>query len=103
MLSHGEEFRVELHLSSVVKDVAFAQFIASEQQELPEEGRLSVFEVLALNQIREGKRDGIDSTVIDSLFRRGMIEKRGRTKGYTTSYLKATMSLRERKESIPDM
>lgn len=70
-----------MHLSSVVKDVAFAQFIASEQQELPEEERLSVFEVLALNQIREGKREGIDSTVIDSLFRRGMIEKRGRTKG----------------------
>lgn len=79
--SHSDEFRVELHLSSVVKDVAFAQFIASEQQELPEEERLSVFEVLALNQIREGKREGIDSTVIDSLFRRGMIEKRGRTKG----------------------
>lgn len=79
--SHSDEFRVELHLSSVVRDVAFAQFIASEQRELPEEERLSVFEVLALNQIREGKREGVDSAIIDSLFRRGMIEKRGRTKG----------------------
>ena len=81
MLSHSDEFRVELHLSSVVKDVAFAQFIVSEQQELSEEERLSVFEVLALNQIREGKREGLDPVVIDSLFRRGMTEKRGRTKG----------------------
>ena len=79
--SHSDEFRVELHLSSVIKDVAFAQFITSEQRELPEEERLSVFEVLALNLIREGKREGIDSAIIDSLFRRGMIEKRGRTKG----------------------
>lgn len=51
--SHSDEFRVELHLSSVVKDVAFAQFIESEQRELPEEEQLSVFEILALNQIKK--------------------------------------------------
>ena len=79
--SHSDEFRVELHLSSVVKDVAFARFISSEQQELPEEERLSVFEVLALNQIREGKREDVTPEMIKRLLKRGMVEKRGKTKG----------------------
>lgn len=79
--SHSDEFRVELHLSSVVRDVAFAQFIASEQRELPEEERLSVFEILALNCIKEDSRASIDPSLIDSLLKRGMIEKRGKTNG----------------------
>ncbi len=79
--SHSDEFRIELHLSSIVKDVAFAQFIESEQRELPEEERLSVFEVLALNQIKENKRAEIEPDIINSLLKRGMIEKRGKTRG----------------------
>lgn len=79
--SFSDEFRVELHLSAVVKDVAFAQFIASEQRELPEEERLSVFEVLALHKLKENKRAEIEPSLIDSLLKRGMIEKRGKTSG----------------------
>lgn len=79
--SFSDEFRVELHLSAVVKDVAFAQFIASEQRELPEEERLSVFEVLALYQIKENKQAEIEPALIDSLLKRRMIEKRGKTSG----------------------
>lgn len=79
--SFSDEFRVELHLSAVVKDVAFAQFIASEQRELPEEERLSVFEVLALHLLKENKRAEIEASLIDSLLKRGMIEKRGKTSG----------------------
>lgn len=79
--SFSDEFRVELHLSAVVKDRAFAQFIASEQRELPEEERLSVFEVLALHQLKENKRAEIEPSLIDSLLKRGMIEKRGKTNG----------------------
>lgn len=79
--SHSDAFRVELHLSSIVKDVAFAQFIESEQRELPEENRLSVFEVLALNKIKEDKHANIEPALIESLLKRGMIEKRGKTSG----------------------
>ena len=79
--SHSDEFRVELHLSSVVKDLAFAQFIESEQRELPEEEQLSVFEILALNQIKENKHANIEPLLIESLLKRGMIEKRGKTNG----------------------
>lgn len=79
--SFSDEFRVELHLSAVVKDVAFAQFISSEQRELSEEERLSVFEVLALYQLKENNRAEIEPSLIDSLLKRGMIEKRGKTSG----------------------
>lgn len=79
--SHSDLFKVELHLSAIVRDVAFAQFIASEQRELPEEQWLSVFEVLALYQIKENKRAEIDAALIDALLKRGMIEKRGKTSG----------------------
>ena len=79
--THSDEFRVELHLSAIVRDLAFAQFIASEQLDLAEEERLSVFEVLALHQIKEDKYAAIEASLLNSLLQRGMIEKRGKTSG----------------------
>lgn len=79
--SHSDPFRVELHLSAVIKDKAFAVFLESEQRDLPEEERLSVFEVMALNQIRMDKSELVDKDLINSLLERGLIEKRGKTSG----------------------
>lgn len=79
--SHSDPFRVELHLSAVIKDKAFAIFLESEQRDLPEEERLSVFEVMALNQIRMGKSEDVEKSIIKGLLERGLIEKRGKTSG----------------------
>ena len=79
--SHSDPFRVELHLSAVIKDKAFAMFLDSEQRDLLEEDRLSVFEVIALNHIREGKSGEVEKEMIKALLERGLIEKRGRTSG----------------------
>jgi len=79
--SHSDPFRVELHLSAVIKDKAFAMFLDSEQRELADEDRLSVFEVMALNRIREGKSNDVDKEMLKALLDRGLIEKRGKTKG----------------------
>ena len=79
--THSDEFRVELHLSAIVRDLAFAQFIASEQLDLAEEERLSVFEVLALHQIKEDKHAAIEASLLNSLLQSGLIEKRGKTSG----------------------
>ena len=79
--SHSDPFRVELHLSAVIKDKAFAMFLDSEQRDLPEEDRLSVFEVMALNRIREGKSNDVDKEMLKDLLERGLIEKRGKTRG----------------------
>ena len=79
--SHSDPFRVELHISAVIKDKAFAMFLDSEQRDLSEEERLSVFEVMALNYIREGKSELVEKDIIKSLLDRKLIEKRGRTRG----------------------
>lgn len=79
--SHSDDFGVELHLSSEIEDVAFALFLEAMQKELPEEQRLSVFEIVALNQIREDNHANLPTDTLQSLLKKGMIEKRGRTKG----------------------
>lgn len=79
--SHSDPFRVELHLSAVIKNKAFAMFLDSEQRDLPEEERLSVFEVMALNYIREGKSEHVDKEILKNLLDRKLIEKRGKTRG----------------------
>lgn len=79
--SHSDPFRVELQISAVIKDKAFAMFLDSVQRDLSEEERLSVFEVIALNDIREGRSDSVSKDIIKRLFDRNLIEKRGKTKG----------------------
>lgn len=79
--SYSDSFRVELHLSAIIKDKAFAMFLESEQRDLKTEDRLSVFEVIALNNIRIGHSKEVPKDVIKSLLSRGLIEKRGKTRG----------------------
>ncbi|MCR5445337.1 MAG: putative DNA binding domain-containing protein [Bacteroidales bacterium] len=85
--SKSDSFRVELHISAVIKDKAFAMFLNSEQRDLPEEEKLSVFDVIALNAIREGKSNTVSKDVLKELMKRGIIEKHGKTRGtyYTLS------------------
>lgn len=79
--SHSDSFCVELHISAVIKDKAFAMFLDSEQRDLSEEDRLSVFEIIALNKIRQGDSTAVSKDLIESLSKRGLIEKRGKTRG----------------------
>ena len=79
--SQSDRFHVELALSAVIRDRAFALFIESEQAQLPEEKKLSVFEIMALDNIIENKTNEVNKATIESLLRRGLIEKHGKTKG----------------------
>lgn len=80
--SHSDMFKVELRLSATIKDKAFALFLESVQQNLPEEQKLSVFEIIALDKIRqEANHKELDKEIIEKLEKRGLIEKRGKTKG----------------------
>jgi len=85
--SKSDSFRVELHISAVIKDKAFAMFLNSEQRDLPEEEKLSVFDVIALNAIREGDSSTVSKEELKELMKRGIIEKHGKTRGiyYTLS------------------
>lgn len=79
--SYSDAFKVELVLSATIHDKAFALFIESVQQNLTEENKLSVFEIIALDKIRRGYDRSIDKNTIKQLRDRNLIEKRGKTNG----------------------
>ena len=77
--SHTDDFVVTAILSANVKDAAFAIYIQSIQQELPDIEKLSVFDVLALCEVRDGKKRPSDKAVAQKLERLGYLEKHGKT------------------------
>lgn len=84
--SNSDDFKVELTVSSVMKDRGFALFIESVQQTLPDDKKLSVFEILTLSKIRDGAHaNTLDRKSIAKLLDRKLIERIGRTRG--TSYI----------------
>ena len=84
----SDDFQVELQLSAVIEDKAFARFIGGIQQELSNDEKLSVHEVIHLNHIRSDNRTfHFDNKIIQRLLKRSLIEKHGKTRGmyYTLS------------------
>lgn len=76
--SKTNDDQVTAILSATVKDPGFALFIKSIQQELPENQKLSVFDVLTFCAIREGKQPK-DKEIAKRLYSMGYLEKRGKT------------------------
>lgn len=80
--SGSDAFNVELILSAIIQDKAFALFIESVQQNLAKDNKLSVFEIVVLDKIRRNeKTTALDKAVIKQLMDRNLIEKRGKTNG----------------------
>lgn len=80
--TRSDDFKVELSLSAIMQDRAFALFIESVQQGLSDENKLSVFEIIVLDKIRRGVQNPREEKkTIDQLLTRGLIEKRGKTNG----------------------
>lgn len=80
--SKSDHFNVYLSISSVIEDQAFALFIESVQSTLSDDKKLSVFEIVTLEQIRRGvDKKRLDIQSVQSLLQRKLIEKRGRTSG----------------------
>ena len=78
--SKSDYFQVNLKLSAVIEDRAFALFIVAVQDELSETEKLSVLEVITLNMIKRNaaKRD-LDTEIVSKLLEKKLIEKRGQT------------------------
>lgn len=78
--SKSDDFQVNLKLSAVIEDRAFALFIVAVQEGLPETEKLSVLEVITLNMIKKNvaKKD-LDSEIVSKLLEKKLIEKRGQT------------------------
>ncbi len=77
--SHSDDFSVVAILYSTVKEPGFALFVQTIQEELPEDEKLSVFDVIELCKIRDGKRKNIDKTIAQRLIEKECIEKHGKT------------------------
>src|SRR6478672_4021841 len=76
----SDYFQVNLKLSAIIEDRAFALFIVAIQDELPEAEKLSVLEVITLNMIKKKvtKKD-LDVEIVNKLLEKKLIEKRGKT------------------------
>uniref|UniRef100_UPI0040491276 ATP-binding protein n=1 Tax=Flavobacterium sp. TaxID=239 RepID=UPI0040491276 len=78
--SKSDYFQVNLKLSAVLEDRAFALFIVAVQDELPETEKLSVLEVITLNMIKKGiSKNNLDAEIVAELLQKKLIEKRGKT------------------------
>jgi len=81
--SKSDDYQVELRISGLVQDKAFALFIKATQNDLPDDKKLSVFEVIALNRVRKDaiKTTELPKEIIKSLTEKKLIELQGKTKG----------------------
>ncbi len=78
----SDDFAVELILSAVIEDKAFALFIESIQSELSDGDKLSVQEIIHLNEFRRGNRNyKVDKTTVNKLLDRDLIQQKGKTSG----------------------
>ncbi|GFI57780.1 ATP-dependent DNA helicase RecG [Muribaculaceae bacterium Isolate-083 (Janvier)] len=77
--SKTDEFNVTATLSATVKDTGFALYVQDIQDGLPDDKKLTVFEVLALCEIRDGAKRPSDKEIALKLEKLGFIEKHGKT------------------------
>lgn len=75
----SDDFTVIAILLATVKDKAFAMYVQGIQDSLPEDKKLTVFEVMALCEIRDGKKKPSDKLITHKLEQMGYIEKHGKT------------------------
>ena len=77
--SHSDDFTVTAILSATVKEAGFALFVQTIQSELPDNEKLSVFDVITLCKIRDGERKIADKNIAKKLEDKNCIEKHGKT------------------------
>ncbi len=77
--SQTDDFNVIATLSASVKDTGFALYIQDIQDGLPDDKKLNVFDVLALCEIRDGKKRPTNKEIALKLEKLGFIEKHGKT------------------------
>lgn len=75
----SDNFSVTVILSSIVKDTNFAMYVQSIQNELPQNDKLSVFDIMALCEIRDGAKRPKDKDIANKLVKLGFLEKHGKT------------------------
>jgi ATP-dependent DNA helicase RecG len=76
----SDDFQVELRLSGIVEDKAFALFIRQIQTNRKDDEKLSVQEIILLNRIRKGEhKNELDVSILKKMEKEGLIERVGKT------------------------
>lgn len=76
----SDDFQVELRLSGIVEDKAFALFIRQIQANRKDDEKLSVQEIISLNRIRkEENKSELDKNILKKLEKEGLVERVGKT------------------------
>lgn len=76
----SDDFQVELRLSALVEDKAFALFIRQIQDNRKDDEKLSLEDIITLNNIRKGTdRKSLDEPVLKKLEKYGLVERLGKT------------------------
>lgn len=74
-----DDFSVCATLSGTIKDPGFALYIQEIQEGLPDDAKLTVFDVMALCEIRDGAQRPSNREIARKLEKMGYIEKHGKT------------------------
>lgn len=77
--SHSDDFSVTARLLATVKDEAFAMYVQGIQHDLPADKKLTVFDVLALCEVRDGAKQPKEKQTAQKLEELGFLEKHGKT------------------------
>ena len=77
--SQTDDFNVTATLYASVKDTGFALYIQDIQDSLDDDNKLTVFDVLALCEVRDGAKRPSNKEVSMKLERLGLIERHGKT------------------------
>lgn len=77
--SQTDDFNVTATLLATVKDTGFALYVQGIQDSLPDDQKLTVFDVLALCEIRDGAKRPTNRDIALKLEKLGFIEKHGKT------------------------
>ena len=77
---YSDNYQVELRLSGIVEDKAFALFIKKIQLSRSNDKKLSLYEVMFLNNVRKGyDKNDLNSDLLKKLELEGLVEKVGNT------------------------
>ncbi len=97
---HSDDFQVEVRLSGIVEDKAFALFIKHIQNVRNDVDMLSVHDIITLNSIRKGiNRKLLNGVSVSKLLSEGLIEKIGKTNSQRYMLSKEYYSFIDKKAS----
>jgi ATP-dependent DNA helicase RecG len=101
--TYSDNYQVELRLSGVVEDKAFAMFIRRIQQDRKDGEKLSVHDVIALNEIRKGlDKKSLDPALLKKLENEGLLERIGKTNSQKIILSKLYFELTDNRAAYTD-